>query len=163
MSKMIDLTGSQFGRLTVLCKTNDRAKDRSILYKCQCECGNIVFRTRKHIVHGGTRSCGECGYRHAQVGFREGTTISLIASPRIYKSNTSGVRGVSFCKRNSKWAAYIYLKRRRIQLGYFERFEDAVKARQNAEETYFKPIIENDRKVLHGNYQNQISEGHSED
>lgn len=53
------------------------------------------------------------------------------------KDNTSGVTGVCFDKRIN-WYSQIKVKgQKRITLGYFNDFDDAVKARKNAEEKYF--------------------------
>ena len=49
-----------------------------------------------------------------------------------YRSNTSGVTGVSFHKRVKKWEVRIQHK----SLGYYEEFEDAVNARKEAEVAY---------------------------
>jgi hypothetical protein len=56
---------------------------------------------------------------------------------RIYSTNTSGVPGVSYDKRYSKWVAYIKINHKRIQLGYFTDFDDACQARWDAEDQYF--------------------------
>lgn len=58
---MIDLQGKRFGRLTVI-GIDGRAADRQILWKCQCECGNIITVPGCSLRNGTTRSCG-C-YRH---------------------------------------------------------------------------------------------------
>jgi len=55
----------------------------------------------------------------------------------IRSNNTSGVTGVSFAKSNNKWHAYISKDGKRDNLGWFDRFEDAVDAREEAEEKYF--------------------------
>lgn len=55
----------------------------------------------------------------------------------LRKDNISGVTGVSFCKRNGKWVANICVNRKIKFLGYFSNFDDAVKARKNAEEIYY--------------------------
>jgi hypothetical protein len=49
------------------------------------------------------------------------------------KSNTSGVCGVSWKKASRKWTAGIRVDGRRLHLGYFEDFSDAVEARRLAE------------------------------
>jgi len=49
-----------------------------------------------------------------------------------YSGNTSGVTGVSWCKDRPKWRAGIGGK----VLGDFDRFEDAVAARKQAEKEY---------------------------
>jgi hypothetical protein len=50
------------------------------------------------------------------------------------KNNTSGVIGVSFDKSRKRWFAYAYdAKSRRVFLGRFRNFDDAVEARKKAE------------------------------
>lgn len=41
MGKFIDLTGQNFGKWTVIEKTNNRDSSGGILWKCVCECGNV--------------------------------------------------------------------------------------------------------------------------
>lgn len=53
------------------------------------------------------------------------------------KNNTSGVTGVSWNNTHSIWKAYITYKNKRINLGSFHNFDDAVKARLLAEKKYF--------------------------
>lgn len=53
------------------------------------------------------------------------------------KDNTSGHKGVSFHKQTNKWVAYIGINKKNINLGSFSKFEDAVFAREEAEEEYF--------------------------
>lgn len=50
--------------------------------------------------------------------------------------NTSGVKGVSFNKKRGRWHAYISIDGRRINLGFFENFKEASKARKDAEIKY---------------------------
>lgn len=56
MGKFIDLTGQQFGRLTVV----ERAKNegREVRWLCKCECGNYCVVLRSDLRTGQTRSCG---------------------------------------------------------------------------------------------------------
>lgn len=55
--KKIDLTGKKFSELTVLEKSHSD-KNYSIRWKCQCNCGNIVYPTTNYLTSGNTRSCG---------------------------------------------------------------------------------------------------------
>ena len=50
--------------------------------------------------------------------------------------NTSGITGVSFHIASNKWQAQISYKKKRISLGIFSLFKDAVIARYNAEKKY---------------------------
>lgn len=55
----------------------------------------------------------------------------------LQSNNTSGVTGVIFNKKSNKWEAYITANKKRICLGSFIDFDNAVNARKLAEETYF--------------------------
>ena len=55
----------------------------------------------------------------------------------LSSNNTSGVVGVTWHKRDNVWQARIRVNYKYIHLGYFNCFEDAVKARKEAEEKYF--------------------------
>lgn len=52
------------------------------------------------------------------------------------KSNTSGRVGVGWIKITSKWQARIMVEGKAISLGHFHKWEDAVKAREEAEVFY---------------------------
>lgn len=52
-----NLLGQRFGKLKVIEKTNQR-QGRHIIWKCQCECGNIVYVLSTHLTSGHTTSCG---------------------------------------------------------------------------------------------------------
>ena len=61
----------------------------------------------------------------------------------MYSNNTSGVTGVSWHKMYYKWCAYIQKDKKFIRLGYFDKYEDAVKARRVAEIEYFGEYLRN--------------------
>ena len=50
--------------------------------------------------------------------------------------NTSGVKGVGWSKKNTKWIANIMIMGRNKYLGSYENFWDAVKARFDAEQRF---------------------------
>ena len=50
-----------------------------------------------------------------------------------YSHNTPGVSGASFAEADNKWKATIEYNSKNIRLGYYAKFEDAVKAREIAE------------------------------
>lgn len=56
-----------------------------------------------------------------------------------YKTNISGRTGVMYVDKlvTPKWTAYIQVNYKRKHLGYFDTYEDAVKAREKAEEKHF--------------------------
>ena len=58
------------------------------------------------------------------------------------KNNTSGVKGVSWDSSRGKWRAQITFKRKNYGLGSYSTKEEAIRARKEAEEKLFKPILE---------------------
>lgn len=52
-------------------------------------------------------------------------------------NNSSGKSGVSWYTQNEKWSAEIHVENQHIRLGMFCNFEDAVKAREEAELKYY--------------------------
>jgi len=52
-----DLTGQVFGRLTVLAPTEKRSNS-FVVWRCQCECGNITEVSASNLRNGNTKSCG---------------------------------------------------------------------------------------------------------
>lgn len=58
MRKVKDLAGAVFGRLTVVERCGSDAQQKSSMWLCQCQCGNIVIVSRNNLRSGHTRSCG---------------------------------------------------------------------------------------------------------
>ena len=52
-----NLLGKKFGRLTVIEETNER-KNRQVIWRCKCDCGNIVLVRTNDLKQGLTTSCG---------------------------------------------------------------------------------------------------------
>lgn len=53
-----------------------------------------------------------------------------------YNTNTSGVTGVCYHKRDKLWGAYIAVNNEQIHLGYFKDISDAISIRKKAEIKY---------------------------
>lgn len=58
MSKLIDLTGQKFGRLTVLHKDTNRITKNGSYWICQCNCGKIKSIKSSSLRRGEIQSCG---------------------------------------------------------------------------------------------------------
>lgn len=56
--KVDDLVGQKFGKLTVLELNKKRNSCNQTVWKCQCECGNIIDVAGVHLKSGATQSCG---------------------------------------------------------------------------------------------------------
>ena len=55
--KAIDMTGQQFGRLTVKERVIDPNDTNDAKWLCVCECGNEIIVSRPHLVRGHILSC----------------------------------------------------------------------------------------------------------
>ena len=55
-----DLAGQKFGKLTVINDTGKRNKKGSIIWLCQCECGNKTESISYRLKSGNTKTCGRC-------------------------------------------------------------------------------------------------------
>ena len=77
-------------------------------------------------------------------------TKSQNAMNQVLRSdNKSGVTGVRFDKQQKKWAASITINGKRTRLGFYEKIEDAIISRKEAEEKYFGEFsIQNSRGDL---------------
>jgi len=75
---------------------------------------------------------GEAG--RASLTYIDGTCVEMLAAKTVRRNNTSGVPGVEWRASKGLWRAGICFKGKRYYLGSFRKFEDAVKARKQAEE-----------------------------
>lgn len=73
----------------------------------------------------------------------DGTNLNNILTKRLYKNNTSGIKGVYWDKTQNKWAAQITFQGKTHTLGRFDKKQEAERARKEAEKEYFGNYIEN--------------------
>lgn len=68
--KLIDLTGQQFGRLTVIARAAGRMYGNKVAWQCSCECGGTVTTIGHSLRRGAVSSCG-CLRRndHPHIGY----------------------------------------------------------------------------------------------
>lgn len=121
MSKLIDITGNKYGKLTVICREANTNEGAST-WRCQCECGNTVVVRGANLRKGTTKSCGclskmVCQKRakHNMVGTRLYNIWGNMKARCCRKTQPSynyyGGRGIKICDewKNSfenflKWA-----------------------------------------------------------
>lgn len=144
--------GKKFGRLTPIKRINfDEGYSR---YLCKCDCGNEIEVLGSQLLAGYYKSCGcyhKEGYKHfkdikdlgtkkLQSNRVDGTSLYGMQT-KTPINNTSGVKGVSYIERLHKYRAYIQIKGKQINLGYYKTLEEAAEARKEGEKKYFEPII----------------------
>ena len=144
--KQRDLTGQRISRLTVLERSDQyatRGKRTVRLWKCQCDCGNITYKATDTLTGSRNCSCAECaGRRNAakareNAGFVDGTQLCKLPGEEPSMPHDGKCRGVYYDKKRNLYEAVITFRGKRTRLGHFHRFEDAVKARQAAEQEIF--------------------------
>lgn len=67
-----------------------------------------------------------------------------IMNTKLYSNNTTGVKGVYWDKSRNKWMVAITAYKKTYHIGRFDKFEDAVKARHDAERKYQKDFYNKD-------------------
>ena len=159
-----DITGKRFGTLTALERSDkyieypDRGK--KYLWKCQCDCGEIVYRLPEKLRNEVNSACEKClADRKVKAmvenaGFVEGTQLNKIVSKKPLSTSKSGVRGVFFNNKTGKWRAMLKFQGVNHYLGEYKDIEDVIEARVCAEEKYFTPILERyDEHLIANNLQ----------
>ena len=140
--KIKDYTGRRFGKVTVV--SFKGRENHHTLWNCKCDCGNEFVTYTNLLTTGAVVSCGcvnaknKADIFNRNKGFVNGTNIYSIKENRPFnKNNTSGYTGISWSKEKKKWCAQICFQRKNYRLGYFDKLDDAVKARKGAEIEFF--------------------------
>lgn len=157
MGKLIDLTGKRFGRLTVIerdYETQRKKNNKYVYWKCKCNCGNDTSVNSESLRQGKTKSCGCLIIENGRMNTSENlipanrkvlvekTNLNRINLKKTASDNTSGVTGVCFDRSSGKWLAYLNINKKNVLYKHFKNKQDAINARKEAEEKYFKPILE---------------------
>ncbi len=107
MSRIIDLTGQRFGRLTVI-RRGPSGTQRHARWWCECDCGkacSLAFST--NLLKGHTKSCGCLAKPHG--GWRTpeykawGSLRHRCSNPNARNYYLYGGRGIRVCDR---WASF---------------------------------------------------------
>ena len=59
-----NLVGQKFNKLTVIAKVPDKQIEGCSVWKCRCDCGNVIEVGRKVLVVGRKKSCGCTRYKN---------------------------------------------------------------------------------------------------
>ena len=84
----------------------------------------------------------------------EGTSIRSLTMKKP-RTNTSGIKGVSWDKRRNKWLAQIEFKGKHYYLGRFPNKEDAREAREKAEKEMFGKFLEEHKDMIKNKEENE--------
>lgn len=104
MGRFHDLSGQQFGKLSVL-ERSGRNKHKQTMWLCACECGKQITTTSGSLVSGAAKSCGcsrgEANKTHGLSGTALHHTwaniIQRCENPNNSAFKNYGGRGISIC------------------------------------------------------------------
>ena len=143
----INLIGKKIGYLKVLEKVSGNGV--STIWKCQCErCGNITNIVQSALLSGRVKSCGCYGRDRASreikenMGLKDGTNVSKLKSNKLFLTNTTGIRGVSYNKAYGKYYSYIGFKGKLYGLGFYAKKEEAEEVRKRAEKELYGTFLD---------------------
>ena len=147
-----NLISRRFGKLEVIGRSDKRGSRgaRTVpLWECRCECGAICYKATDTLTNPEISMCNDCAGKYAtekaraKAGYVDGTQISKLTSTKLISTNTSGARGVYFDKRTGLWRARLKFKGKLMNFGSYKNFEDAVKARKEAEQKIYGAYLDN--------------------
>jgi len=97
----LDLTGQQFGRLTVVRLVG--TQNRKYIWECACICGNVTYSATGDLRNQKRTSCG-CGRRKHMMSYTSvyGTWIGMLQrcyNPTNVRFSNYGARGITVCAR----------------------------------------------------------------
>lgn len=107
MSKLHDLTGQRFGKLTVIKRAEENTKHGRAQWICKCDCGNETITSGNFLLRGHTKSCG-CAVKDNKTFYKHGLSKTRIhyiwraMKDRCYNPSNShyylyGNRGIAIC------------------------------------------------------------------
>lgn len=146
-----NLVGRRFGKLEVIGrsdKSGSRGARTVPLWGCRCECGAICYKATDTLTNPEMSMYNECVSKYAtakmreKAGFVDGTQISRITSDKLIATNTSGARGVYLECKTGKWRTRLRFKGKTYNFGTYANFDDAVKARKEAEQLIYGEFLD---------------------
>ena len=106
MSKLIDLTGQKFGRLTVICRGEDltpKSGGRKVRWCCKCDCGNDALVTTQNLLRGVTKSCGCFARDYDRNTFTTDMTGWVMKEHGVEDSKVRVINLYKFDKNGAEW------------------------------------------------------------
>lgn len=143
-----DLVGQKFGMLEVIEYVKRNKAHRTNIWRCRCECDNIIDISERSLKD--TNTVSSCGCYQKQflipgnseltrkagkaraASNPDGINMAMLNMTDTICTNTSGCTGVSWSTTAHKYHVYVGYKKYRCNLGYIENYDDAVALRQKA-------------------------------
>ena len=132
-------------------RATDKRVDTSVIWECECVCGKIFevpayyFDKIQSCGCKKKEQCKENGEKNLikvrEKYYVDGTSVVHIKPGKLFKTNKSGIRGVSWNSKREKWVAQIVFKGKNYNLGRYDKKEDAAAARKEAEEHLYGDFL----------------------
>lgn len=130
--------GKRYGRLIALEPTEKRY-NRTIIWKCRCDCGRIIEVKAISLESGSVKSCGcikaemDRDRFARNLTYVDGTCIEFLQKINVpTKASSTGVRGVTL-RKDGRYKAELTFQKKRQYLGVYNTLEEAAAARKKAE------------------------------
>lgn len=139
--RLMSIVGEKFGKLTIVSPTSERGSDKSIVWKCKCECGNITFVPTNRLRVGTTKSCGCLVQERIKKQTKHGKTYTPTWNAWI------GIKERCYNKNNNRYEIYggRGIKVRKRWRNSFENFFEDMEERPSSKHSI-------DRKDNNGDY-----------
>lgn len=142
-----DLIGRTFNHLKVV--GYSYSSGHKTFWNCLCDCGKTTVVRSDYLKNGNTVSCGCIAEQTLNVGrtklkkaFVDGTNVIQISPKmKLNSNNKTDVKGVCWSSQKQKYRAQITFKGKVYHLGFYDKLEDAAKARKQAEEKMFGSFV----------------------
>ena len=122
-----------------------------MMYRCICDCGKERLASGTDLKRGRAVSCGCANadvvkemHRRLHLGDVEHSNVYQLMR-KTSKNNKSGRKGVFWNSRKKGWGVTIGVNGEKKTIGLYSRLSDAIAVREEAEEKYHKPLIEEAR------------------
>jgi hypothetical protein len=126
-----------YDKIKDYCWSEDKVKNYSRVRAYDKESKTTVFMhyiiTDKYYDHTDRNT-----FNNRKYNLRKATISENNRNGNLRKNNNTGITGIHWNKRRSKWETYITIDNKRKGLGYYTEKEDAIKVRLEAEAKYFK-------------------------
>lgn len=144
-----NIAGQRFHRLTALTMLPQRDAGGNVMWRCQCDCGNLVDVSYNSLVYSNLKSCGCQKKEHdkklgAYLIHVAGTSVEQLKSKKLPSDNTTGVKGVYLV--HGRYMAKIVFQKKQYFLGTYSSLEQAAEARYEAEELLFDAVADHYQK-----------------
>ena len=146
----VDATGQRYGRLVALAPTGEIIR-HSAVWRWKCDCGNIVDARLDTVRDCNKRSCGcmeaeakqfQAAEMRKKLTLVYDTNVGLLRHDGANKNSSSGHRNVCWHKGCGKWRVCICFRKKRYNIGYFDDYEKACAAADDAREHLHKGFLE---------------------